>query len=62
LEIKGGATINSDYIRNLKLFPVESDKVSKKVIYTGFDNISMKDVKIIGFKNLEETIKEIISI
>jgi len=62
LEIKGGATINSDYIRNLKLFPVESEKVSKKVIYTGFDNITMKDVKIIGFKNLEETIKEIISI
>ena len=61
LEIKGGATINSDYVKNLKLFPVESEKVSKKVIYTGIDNISMKDVKIIGFKNLEETIKEIIS-
>lgn len=62
LEIKGGATINSDYVRNLKLFPVKSDRVSKKVIYTGIDNISMNDVKIIGFNSLEESIKDIISI
>jgi hypothetical protein len=62
LEIKGGATINSDYVRNLKLFPVKSDRVSKKVIYTGIDNISMNDVKIIGFNSLEERIKDIISI
>jgi len=62
LEIKGGATINSDYVRNLKLFPVQNDMVSKKVIYTGIDNILINDVKIVGFKSLEESIKDIVSI
>ena len=61
IEIKGGATINSDYIKNLKLFSVNDGNVSKKVIYTGSDNISMRDVNIIGYNSLEETIKEIIS-
>lgn len=60
LEIKGGATISSDYIKNLKLFPVKSETISKKVIYTGIDDISIKDATITGFKSLEKTIKAII--
>jgi len=62
LEIKGGATINSDYLKNLKRFPAKSESVSKKVIYTGIDNISMNDVKIIGFRSLEEILKNIVLI
>jgi uncharacterized protein len=61
LEIKGGATINSDYLKNLKRFPAKSESVSKKVIYTGTDNIAMNDVKITGFNALEETLKNIVS-
>jgi hypothetical protein len=60
IEIKGGATINSDYLKNLKLFPLKGDKVSKKVIYTGNEIISMSDVDIIGYNSLKNTIKDII--
>ena len=51
LEIKGGATINNDYFRNLKRFPAHDETVLKKVIYTGMDTFSKNDVKIIGAVN-----------
>src|SRR5690554_1232169 len=61
LVIKGGATINSDYFKNLNRFPAHSETVLKKVIYTGMDTLSMKDTKIVSVNSLVETIKQIVS-
>lgn len=60
IEIKGGATINSDYLKNLNRFPSPDKKLSKRVIYTGKDSVSLKDVKIIRFKEIEMVIREMI--
>lgn len=61
LEIKGGATINSDYFKNLNRFPAQGETVLKKVIYTGMDTFSMKDTKIVSVSSLVETINQIVS-
>ena len=58
LEIKGGATINNDYFRNLKRFPAHDETVLKKVIYTGMDTFSKNDVKIIGAHNPIEPVHD----
>lgn len=59
IEIKGGATVNRDYIKNLNRFPAR-DEMSKRVIYTGKDTLLMKDVTITSFTEIESTIREII--
>lgn len=61
LEIKGGATINNDYLKNLNRFPAHGETVLKKVIYAGKDTFSMKDAKIVSVNSLVDTINEIVS-
>ena len=61
LEIKGGATINNDYFKNLNRFPAHGEAVLKKVIYTGMDTFSMRDAKIVSVNSLVETINEIVT-
>ena len=61
LDIKGGATLNNDYFKNLNRFPAHGETVLKKVIYAGKDTFSMKDAKIVSVNSLVETINEIVS-
>ncbi len=59
IEIKGGATMNSDYLKNLKLFP-QQQEVAQYIIYTGKDNIKMPEYQIITIKDINVLIQKII--
>lgn len=52
IEIKGGATINTDYMKNLTSFPVRGLGVEKHVIYTGDKSLTIGDVEITGWNGL----------
>ncbi len=52
IEIKGGATINTDYMKNLTSFPVRGLGVEKHVIYTGDKSLTIGDVEITGWYGL----------
>jgi len=47
LEIKVGETFNKDYLKNLKKFN-SKDFISKKLIYTGEESMSISDISIFG--------------
>ncbi len=59
VEIKGGATINSDYLKNIHKFNLPGSR--KIVIYTGGKSIRFGEVDIVGRDNLRETLQEIAS-
>jgi len=61
LEIKAGQTYNQDYIRNLLLFPEENmgKRIKKTVIYTGNESNSIKNIKIISWKEFTEDAEKI---
>lgn len=62
IEIKGGQTFNSDFIKNLRIFPTgsEADSVNKILIYNGRETSKIKDIKIINWKEFASLIETII--
>lgn len=58
IEIKGGATFNKDYLKNLKNFPAKDTKINKKLIYTAENNFKIYDVQLIGWNNFSEFLNE----
>ncbi|HPM10028.1 MAG TPA: ATP-binding protein [Paludibacter sp.] len=59
IEVKGGATFNRDYMKNLKSFPLKGSKVNKRIIYTGENSLTMGDVEITGWNNLSKVLGEL---
>lgn len=59
VEIKGGATINKDYLKNLKSFPSQEVNVEKWIFYTGADSISLGDAKIVGWNKISELLNQL---
>lgn len=59
IEIKGGATINKDYMKNLKSFPLKGSQVEKRIIYTGDNSLKMGDVEIYGWNELTEILEQL---
>lgn len=59
IEIKGGATLNSDYMKSLKLFPNKSPEVLKYIVYTGVDSLKFSDIEIVGLNDLSSSLKQI---
>jgi hypothetical protein len=62
IEIKGGQTFNTDYIKNLRLFPTGSgsDKIKKILIYTGKESSNIKDIRVINWQEFSSVIETII--
>jgi predicted AAA+ superfamily ATPase len=54
IEIKGGATFNKDYVRNLKNFPEHETKVNKMLISTAENSIEISGVKMISWNSISE--------
>lgn len=59
IEIKGGATINKDYMKNLKSFPVTESEVEKHIIYTGDNSFTIGNVEITGWNELSKTLEQL---
>jgi hypothetical protein len=59
IEIKGGATMNTDYMKNLKSFPVKGAEVERHIIYTGENSLTTGDVEITGWNNLSKVLGEL---
>lgn len=59
IEVKGGATFNRDYMKNLKSFPLKGSKVNKRIIYTGENSLTTGDVEITGWNNLSKVLGEL---
>ena len=59
IEIKGGATINQDYLKHIKRFNPDGIKTEKYVIYTGKETINIGNVNIIGQKDMLSCLKSI---
>jgi hypothetical protein len=53
IEIKAGASFNSDYLKNLKKFPEESN-VLKVLIYNGTETTSISGVNLFNWQNFSE--------
>ncbi len=60
IEIKGGATFNKDYLRNLKNFPAMDTSVSKYIIYAATDNVKIDNVNLISWNNFTVFLNEFI--
>ncbi len=60
IEIKGGATFNRDFVKNLKNFPARDIKVHKKLIYNAENTMSIADIQMIGWNNLPKFLNETI--
>jgi predicted AAA+ superfamily ATPase len=62
LEIKGGQTFNSDFIKNLRHFPSDSAtyKIKKMVIYAGQVGSIINDIRIITWEGFPAMADEII--
>jgi uncharacterized protein len=62
LEIKAGQTFNTDFIKNLRLFPTGSgsDKIKKMLIYTGKESSNIKDIRVINWQEFSSVIESII--
>ena len=62
IEIKGGQTFNTDYLKNLKLFPKGDNTidVKKLVIYTGSDATIVKDIRVITWEGFASEINKIV--
>lgn len=58
IEIKGGATFNKDYLKNLRNFPAKDTKVIKKLIYTAEDNMTLVDTQLISWTNFPDFLNE----
>ena len=54
LEIKGGETFNKDYLKNLKNFSGNNDKINKKLIYAGELSSNISEVQLVGWKDFPE--------
>ncbi len=59
IEIKGGATINKDYMKNLKSFPVRESEVKKRIIYTGDNSLTMGHIEITGWNELSKVLEQL---
>ena len=61
IEIKGGETFNSDFIKDLKKFPGISTKqaIKKVLLYTGEKAFNVIDISIIPFNKLIDLLKEL---
>ncbi|HOG19074.1 MAG TPA: ATP-binding protein [Salinivirgaceae bacterium] len=59
IEIKGGATINKDYMKNLKSFPIKGMEVEKHIIYTGDNSLTIGEVEITGWNELKEVLEQL---
>lgn len=58
IEIKGGETFNKDYLKNLKNFPGNNDKVNKKLIYAGDHSFNISDVQLIGWNDFPKFLND----
>lgn len=59
IEIKGGATMNSDYLKNFKRLPINQEN-SRYVVYSGKENIIMPEYQILGITEIDRLILDII--
>ena len=60
VEIKGGETFNKEYLKNLKNFPADNDKITKNLIYAGEDSSMVTDIHIIGHPGLQKFLHTLI--
>jgi uncharacterized protein len=58
IEIKGGATFNKDYLKNLNKFPSKDTKVNKKLIYTADNTFTISDIQMFGWNLFSEFLNE----
>ncbi len=60
IEIKGGQTFNTDYLKNLKKL-IDSDLViHRRLIYTGSQTLNISDVQLISWTDFPSLLKEIV--
>jgi hypothetical protein len=59
IEIKGGATFNTDYLKNLKNFPAKNVPVKKKLIYGADLSSNINDVQLIAWNDFSIFLKDI---
>jgi len=62
LEIKGGETFNSDFVKNLKKFtPIETNTIiDKALLYTGDTSIDLTDIKVINWNSFPSMLEKLI--
>ena len=62
LEIKGGQTFTKDYLKNLRNFAKNEDrlKINKAIVYAGEQSTNIKDVQLIPWSMLSSKINELI--
>lgn len=58
LEIKSGQTFNTDYLKNLKLFPSGklAGNLKKVVLFTGTESTVISDIRLITWQDFEDDI------
>lgn len=58
LEIKGGQTFNTDYVKNLRNFGKNAGpvKIDKKLVYTGDKATTISDIQVIPWSNFPSVI------
>lgn len=54
IEIKGGETFNKDYLKNLKNFSGNADKVNKKLIYAGELTSNISEVQLMSWNEFSK--------
>ena len=61
LEIKGGETFNSDFVKNLKKFTsFEPDTIiDKMLLYTGDTSIDLTDIKVMNWDNFPSMLEKL---
>jgi len=59
LEIKGGATFNKDYLKNLNRLPSSKVEIEKYVIHPGDYSTKIKDVKIVSKSDLGQFLNDV---
>lgn len=58
IEIKGGATFNKDYLKNLNRLPDSAISIEKYLIHPGDQSIKIKDVNIVGRSGFGQFLRE----
>jgi len=59
IEIKAGATFNSDYLKNLAKFPGGKNSIEKKLIYTGDHSTHISGIQLIGWRDFQDFLKQV---
>ena len=60
IEIKGGQTFNTDYLKNLKKIKDSNLVVHRKLVYAGGQSMTISDVQLIPWVEFPSLLKEIV--